>query len=84
MAQAVVRVFGARIASSQSTLGNNATLAMDHSLKSSNDTYHAIMQEDGNLVVYDQHETPTWASDTNGKGANPYRLVMQDDGNLVV
>lgn len=44
--------------------------------------YDAIMQTDGNFVIYDG--PPIWASGTNGKGVGPYRLVMQTDGNLVI
>ncbi|MFD5750497.1 hypothetical protein [Streptomyces sp. NPDC127033] len=40
-----------------------------------------IMQEDGNLVVYDQDRKPRWAAMTGGKG-NYARF--QPDGNLVV
>ncbi len=42
------------------------------------------MQSDGNLVVYDAHNHPTWASDTWQKGHHGHRLVMQGDGNLVI
>ena len=42
----------------------------------------AIMQGDGNLVVYTQDNVPVWASGTQG---NPgAEVVMQDDGNLVI
>ncbi len=27
-----------------------------------------VMQEDGNLVIYDADKKPTWATDTYGKG----------------
>lgn len=43
-----------------------------------------VMQNDGNLVIYDVYGRPTWASRTDNKGAKPHRLVMQDDGNLVI
>jgi hypothetical protein len=42
------------------------------------------MQNDGNLVLYDRNNQPTWASNTWNKGQAPYRLVMQNDRNLVV
>ena len=42
------------------------------------------MQTDGNLVVYDSGDKPTWASNTDGKGMKPYNLKMQKDGNLVI
>jgi hypothetical protein len=42
----------------------------------------AIMQDDGNLVLYDVNNGPVWASNTAG---NPGAfLSVQDDGNLVV
>jgi hypothetical protein len=52
----------------------------------------ALMQPDGNLVVYGNATncapetacTPTWASNTNGKCTPPFTLIMQNDGNLVV
>jgi hypothetical protein len=44
----------------------------------------AIMQQDGNLVVYDGNNAVIWASNTNKKGVPPYRVTMQEDGNLVV
>ena len=41
-----------------------------------------IMQQDGNLVVYDDSNQPLWNSGTNG---NPGAfLVVQDDGNAVI
>ena len=42
----------------------------------------AVMQLDGNLVVYDGSGTPLWASGTAGY-ARAY-LSVQDDGNVVV
>lgn len=47
-----------------------------------------ILQQDNNLVVYDQMNTAIWSSGTNGRGGGgtmaQVRLVMQDDGNLVL
>jgi hypothetical protein len=43
---------------------------------------YAVMQVDGNLVVYDVADRPVFASGTDG---NPGAfLVCQDDGNLVI
>lgn len=42
----------------------------------------AIMQGDGNFVLYDCNHQPLWASGTSG--ANGSWLAVQDDGNLVV
>ena len=42
----------------------------------------AIMQDDGNFVLYDVNNEPVWASNTVGfPGAY---LAVQEDGNLVV
>ena len=46
--------------------------------------YRVVMQDDGNLVLYDSNNAAPWATGTNGKGVAPFRAVMQDDGNLVV
>ncbi|MFG2810037.1 mannose-binding protein [Streptomyces massasporeus] len=40
-----------------------------------------VMQTDGNLVVYNEHGKPTWASMTFGKN---HRAIFQTDGNLVI
>jgi hypothetical protein len=42
----------------------------------------AVMQSDGNLVLYNSNGQAVWAAATNGPGAT--RLVMQHDGNLVM
>lgn len=42
----------------------------------------AIMQGDGNLVVYVRNGRPVWASGTDGQPGN--QLAVQDDGNVVV
>jgi len=52
-------------------------------LESPNESFSLYMQEDGNLVVYENGK-PLWASGTFGKGSPPYVLAMQEDGNLVV
>jgi hypothetical protein len=39
-----------------------------------------LQQSDGHLVLYNEHNTPLWA--TNKPLANS-RVIMQDDGNLV-
>ncbi len=60
------------------------------SVVSLNDSYHLIMQEDGNLVLYrltgskgqGQVRAPIWASHTNGHAVS--RCIMQTDGNLVI
>jgi len=42
----------------------------------------AIMQGDGNFVVYDAQGRPRWASNTNG--ATNSVIIMQNDGNVVI
>lgn len=48
-----------------------------------------VLQDDGNLVMYNppfnpgKRSNPIWSTQTNGKCHNP-RLIMQDDGNLVL
>ncbi|GLS17681.1 hypothetical protein GCM10007874_06960 [Labrys miyagiensis] len=46
------------------------------------DTHHAIMQGDGNFVLYHENNTAAWASGTNGKPGS--YLILQNDGNLVI
>ena len=43
-----------------------------------------ILQDDGNLVVYDANKNPIWATGTNGQGEGPYKLKVQEDGNVVL
>jgi len=42
----------------------------------------AIMQADGNFVLYNFDGKPLWSSKTNGQ--NNAFLTMQDDGNVVI
>lgn len=42
---------------------------------------YAIMQSDGNFVLYRPNAYAMWATGTSGSGS---KLAMQDDGNLVV
>jgi len=52
--------------------------------KISSTTARLIMQDDGNLCVYDNGDKLIWQSGSNGQGVGPYRLMMQTDGNLVI
>jgi hypothetical protein len=70
---------------------SDSTLDMNEQLDSQNKNYFAIMQSDGNFVVYSSGLTngkgsnnPIWNSKTFGQGKSPYRAIMQTDGNLVV
>jgi hypothetical protein len=44
--------------------------------------YKAVMQEDGNLIVYDSKKSALWSSGTNGKGTAPFKLLLEDNGLL--
>jgi serine/threonine protein kinase len=58
-------------------------LSVNEFLTSTNKQYSLVLQEDGNLVLYDCHSSKSiWASNTNGR--KPLSAVMQDDGNFVV
>ena len=58
-------------------------------LKSNNTAYYAVLQRDGNLVVYvSRHWIPRnalWSANTSNKPpfVGPYTLSMQTDGNVV-
>jgi hypothetical protein len=45
--------------------------------------YVIVMQQDGNLVLYDKNWQPVWASGSNGL-KSPYYLEIQSDANLVI
>lgn len=66
---------------SSDTLGPNGVLGMNQSIVSRNGRYVAIMQGDGNFVVYNQGR-PIWATRTERRGA--VRAIMQSDGNFVL
>jgi hypothetical protein len=46
------------------------------------DGARAILQDDGNLVLYSPSDQALWSSNTSGAGCS--NLVMQGDGNLVL
>ena len=69
-------------AAAQDTLAQNAALRAPAELKSEDGQYTLAMQDDGNLVVYDDQGRPQWSSDTVGRGV--VECVMQGDGNLVL
>ena len=63
-------------------------LKQGYALKALNKEYYAVMQPDGNFVVYQGslfvQGNAIWASNTQFKGTGPYHLDMQKDGNLVI
>ncbi|NRG42954.1 excalibur calcium-binding domain-containing protein [Rathayibacter sp. VKM Ac-2835] len=62
------------------TLNSGNELGSGRLLRSSNGSSEAIMQGDGNFVVY-SNGGPRWSAGTSGAGN---RLVMQGDGNAVI
>lgn len=57
-------------------------LELNESLVSDNRKYKLVLQEDGNLVLYQGLNEPIWTSNTANKPVK--RCIMQDDGNLVL
>lgn len=68
-------------AQSQDLLGGQQ-LTTGQVLYSFDNAYYAIMQTDGNFVVYRTGGGATWSTNTAGSGA--VRAVMQTDGNFVL
>lgn len=64
-----------------SSLTSGTMLFAGQHIETLNRTYDAVLQSDGNFVVY-KNSVPVWASWTGGTRAS--RLVMQPDGNLVL
>ena len=60
-------------------------LLQDYRITSPNGGYYAILQNDGNLVIYrDSISRPAiWASESHTRDP-PVSLIMQSDGNLVI
>ncbi len=63
------------------SLAPGQELSNAQSLTSGNGRFRAVMQVDGNFVVYDGTRA-TWSTDTNGRSG--VRAVMQTDGNFVL
>jgi len=66
---------------SSTTLLGGQGLGTGQALWSQSGEYQAIMQGDGNFVVYRANQGAIWNSATNTPGSS---IVMQGDGNLVV
>ncbi len=64
------------------TLNAGQTLTAGQMLVSANQQYQAVVQSDGNFVVYGAGGQVLWAAGTGGT-SNP-RLAMQTDGNVVL
>lgn len=69
-------------------LPEGGILYQEDFLRSTNEAYYALMQRDGNFVVYTSPDfspvNAQWSSNSTEKGQPPYRLVLQDNGNLII
>jgi hypothetical protein len=63
------------------TLPEDYCLKVGHRITSKNEKYSAVMQHDGNFVVF-QRDQPIWASKTAGTGSD--LIQLQSDNNLVI
>jgi hypothetical protein len=63
-------------------LSAEQSLGINESLQSPSGQFSLVLQEDGNLVLYDQANQPLWATETDGQAVA--RATMQGDGNLVL
>ncbi len=68
-------------AMARNILRSGQMIYQGEALKSPNGRFKLVLQNDGNLVLYDRGRA-LWSSGTNGKNAR--KLVMQSDGNLVL
>ncbi|XP_008316315.1 mannose-specific lectin-like [Cynoglossus semilaevis] len=64
----------------RNSLSTDQELRAGDYLMSNNGIYKAVLQTDGNFVVYGW--APLWASNTWNKDS--YRLLLQQDNNLVI
>lgn len=58
------------------------TLSAGSELVSPNGQHRAVMQGDGNFVLYRANGSPKWATGTDGRAIGG--IIMQGDGNLVM
>lgn len=72
---------GGRTSNFEHVLPAGATLRPGQSLWANDGSHRAVMQGDGNFVVYESGGGATYATHTDVGGS---RLAMQTDGNLVV
>lgn len=71
----------------KNVLNCNQELKQGEHLKSKNGFFSAIMQDDGNFVLYKGNikpENSLWSSKSNGKGNEPYIFTLTEKGNLHV
>lgn len=81
---------GNQIWSSRSSLTSNSiivshddTLSLGECISSPNKQYRAVLQGDGNFVVYNYKNTAIWSTGTHYM-STPLNLKMQPDGNFVL
>lgn len=68
-----------------SEMFSDSSIPDEFALVSKSRQYAAVVQSDGNLVLYKYPENKAlWSSKTYGKGAAPFTLRLQNDGNLVL
>ncbi len=67
------------------------TLIEGEILESENKKFKAILETNGNFVIYsdaccnlEKKDIMVWSSNTKGKGLSPRRLIMHNDGNLIL
>jgi len=77
----VSAVFTLAVAAAPSVLEAGQTLGVGQSLWSGSDGYEAVMQGDGNFVVYAPNRTAIFDTQTGAAGST---ISMQGDGNLVI
>ncbi|MDT8716167.1 C40 family peptidase [Clostridium sp. 19966] len=76
---------GGKIQSIGNSLKSGQTIWTTQYLMSENEKYRLIIQDDGNLVIYDNNNKPIWAAYSFGSSDfTDNRLSLQSDGNLVV
>jgi hypothetical protein len=63
-------------------LNSGQTLQVGESLVSPNGRFSLVLQQDGNAVLYEQEDSPVWASGTDGQDVST--AAMQEDGNFVL
>lgn len=63
-------------------LNSGQSLLVGGSLVSPDGRFSLVLQQDGNLVLYEQAGGPVWASGTDGREVST--ALMQTDGNLVL
>jgi hypothetical protein len=84
-------IISKKLKSKSTTKYSQDILDQGEKLESQNGHYYAIMQSDGNFVIYStppnngkNNNNPVWWTGTHGQGVGPYKISMQNDGNCVL